>query len=217
MHGEDREVRNELDCEVAVGDGVHAVAGDPAETEFLADPLAVDRQCAAGDRAGAERHDVDPFAAAGEPFRVAVEHLDIGEQMVREKHRLRVLQVREAGHDRARMGVGLRDQRPLKMAELRDQGVDFAAQVEPDIERDLVVAAAGRSERARPLRRAFNERALDVHVDVFHRDVVAELPGVDAALDPVEFFPDRLRGFRRMIPCSASMVTWALLPAISKW
>ncbi|MEI3000255.1 MAG: hypothetical protein V8T86_05030 [Victivallis sp.] len=36
---------------------------------------------------------------------------------MREKHRLRVLQVREAGHDRARMGVGLRDQRPLKMAE----------------------------------------------------------------------------------------------------
>ena len=57
------------------------------------------RKRRAGDRAGAERQDVDPLAGIGEPLRVALQHLHIGEQMMREKDRLRALQMRVAGND----------------------------------------------------------------------------------------------------------------------
>src|SRR5207248_1674248 len=61
--------------------------------------LAVERDRRAGNRAGAERHDVDAFARVVEPIRVAREHLHIGEQMMRKQHRLGALEMRVAWDD----------------------------------------------------------------------------------------------------------------------
>ena len=58
----------------------------------------------AGERRGAERQAVHAPAAVGEALGVAREHLEVGEQVVAEGHRLRDLQVREARHH----GVGVR-------------------------------------------------------------------------------------------------------------
>ena len=65
--------------------------------------VAVDRERRAGERAGAERALVEPPPAIGKPAAVAPEHLDIGQQMMTERHRLRDLQMREAGHHRRRL------------------------------------------------------------------------------------------------------------------
>ena len=94
------------------------------------------------------------------------------------------------------MGGGLPDQRALKGAQFRDQKVNLVAQIEPDVQRDLIVAAAG-GVYSRPFgAEHVDERALDVHVDVFHRDVVGEVAGFDAAADVVQFGANRLRGRR---------------------
>ena len=47
----------ELDGEIAVGDGVQAVAGDAGKTELLGDPFAIDGEGGACQRAGTERQD----------------------------------------------------------------------------------------------------------------------------------------------------------------
>ena len=114
--------------------------------------------------------------------------------MVREQYDLRVLQMGEARHDRARIRIGLRDERALKMADPLDEFVNFIAQIEPDVQCDLVVAAARGVDAGTLRAEGVDERALDVHVDVLHRDVVFEIPGVDPFLDLVEFRADRFRG-----------------------
>ena len=78
----------------------------------------------------------------GEPVAIARCHLDIGEQVMTEGHRLRGLQMGEAGHH----GVGVL-QRPHRQRELIARqrgvnGVDGIAHEQPEVSRDLIVARA---------------------------------------------------------------------------
>ncbi len=110
------------------------------------------------------------------------------------EHHLRMLQMGESGQDGAGMGGGLPDQRALKGAQFGDQQIDLVAQVEPDVQRDLVVATAGGVD-PRPFgAERIDERALDVHVDVFHRNIAGEVAGFDAPADVVQLGANRLRG-----------------------
>ena len=100
----------------------------------------------------------------------------------------------KARQDRLRIRIRLRDQRPLEVAKLADQEIDFVAQIEADVQRHLVVPAAG-GMHARPLRtQHVDQRAFDVHMDVFHRNIVSEIPGFDPAADVVKLGPDRFAG-----------------------
>ena len=66
------------------------------------------------------------------------------EQVVREQHRLRALQVRVAREVRSSVGSSARLQRaPLAArGSARDLRAALAPEVQPQVERDLVVAAA---------------------------------------------------------------------------
>ena len=80
--------------------------------------VGVERQAGPGQRAGAERRDVGRGDDALEPLDVAAERPDVREQMVREEHRLRVLQVRVAGHGDLGAGLlGARDEHLLQPVE----------------------------------------------------------------------------------------------------
>ena len=58
------------------------------EPELAGDRLAVDRQRRAGQRRRPERQDVDALAAVGQPVAVALELLDVGEEVVGREDRL---------------------------------------------------------------------------------------------------------------------------------
>ena len=136
-----REVREEhgarvevVEREVAVGDGVDRVAHLVRRRR--------DRQRRAGERAGAERRRRRLGGREREPRPVALEHLDPREQVVAERDRLRALQVRVAGHRRAGLRFGAREDRARERDE---RGVGLGAgvgDVEPECGRDLVVARA---------------------------------------------------------------------------
>ena len=85
---------------------------------------AVDRERGAGERRRAERRFVEPLARIGEPAAVARRHLDIGEQMMAEGHRLRGLQMREARHHGGGMLQRLLGERALIGRERRVERVD---------------------------------------------------------------------------------------------
>ncbi len=72
-----------IEREIAVGGNVHAVAGDGVEAEVARDGLAVERESAAGQRAGAERHHVGAPARLAEALVVAREHFEIRQQVMR--------------------------------------------------------------------------------------------------------------------------------------
>ncbi len=153
MHGDQAERREQLHREIAVAHRVHRIASDRRESEQLCDELAIQWDGGAGDRAGAERHHVDPLPRIGEPPEIALEHLHVREQMVRKVDRLRPLQMRVAGDDQLRMPPGQVDERTLDGAERVAEIIAFGAEVEAQVERDLVVAASGRCAASRRHRR----------------------------------------------------------------
>ena len=111
MRAGERRGGEKLDREIAVGDGVERIGRGPVEAERGGGRVAVDRECGAGERGGAERALVEPTAAIGKTAAVAPEHLDIGQEVMSERDRLRDLQMREAGHHRIGVRLGLIDQR----------------------------------------------------------------------------------------------------------
>ena len=119
MHRRDRRGAQELQREVAVRHGIERIGGRPVETQRLRRHRAVDRERGAGQRRAAQRAFVQPAAAIGEPAAVAVQHLDIGQQMMAERHRLRGLQMGEAGHRIGGMRRGAIGQRAHHVGDLR--------------------------------------------------------------------------------------------------
>ena len=99
--------------------------------------------------------------------------------MMAERHRLRALQVREAGHHGRGMRQRLLGERLLVVAEQTMDVVDAVAHPEPEVGRDLIVARARGVQP--PGRRAdqLGEPALDVHVNVLELALELELAGAD--------------------------------------
>ena len=103
----DRGGVEEVQREIAVGGNVHAVAGDGGETQVARHGFAVERETAAGQRAGAERQHVGAGAGLAEALPIAREHFEIGQQVVRPQHGLRAAQMGIAGNHGIRRGFGL--------------------------------------------------------------------------------------------------------------
>ena len=133
---------DELDREVAVADRVQAVFAQPVEAELARHGFPVQWVAGAGQRGRAQRQAVAAFADIGQALGVAREHLHIGQQVVRKAHRLRHLKMGETWHHG--VGVDCRDfdQRALQLDQQQRQRVDLAAQPQPHIGGDLVVARA---------------------------------------------------------------------------
>ena len=91
--------------EVAVGDGVDAVLADAAEAKLLGHGFAIDGVGDACQRAAAQREHVGPAQAAGEPLAVALQHVEVGQQVVSKQDRLGALEMSVAGHDDVRVGL----------------------------------------------------------------------------------------------------------------
>src|SRR5262249_55329927 len=103
--------RDELDREVPVTDGVQAVAGHAAEAELLGDRGAVDGEGRRRERARAERRLVGSLGRVDDPAAVALEHVHVGQEVVRQPDRLRPLQVRVPGRQRVDVLARLLEQR----------------------------------------------------------------------------------------------------------
>ena len=143
--------------------------------------------------ADAERAFVHPRPRVGEARNVAAQHLVIGHQMMAERHRLRDLEMGEAGHDRLGMLFGASDQHALKAADRVDRFVAGIAHPEPKVGRDLVVARARRVKPARGRPDQLAEPVLDGHMDVFELDALGNAVALIFVGDLVE----PARGSRR--------------------
>ena len=151
----------------------------PVEAQRLGRHVPVDGKGGAGERGRAQRAFVEPRAGIREPAAVALEHLDIGQQMVAEGDGLGRLQMREARHRQVEMRLGLARQGELQGGERRVRAVDPVAHIELEVGRHLVVARAGRMQPPGRLADQLLEPALDVHVHVLERAREHEPPGLD--------------------------------------
>src|SRR6266851_1223631 len=173
MHHDERRVGAELDRKVAVGDRVERVLAQALEAELARHARAVDRETGAGERCGAERQPVDAAAALREPLPVALQHLDVSEQVMAEGDRLRDLQVREARHQQRL------DQGGDELAE----GVDLVAQPQAQIGGHLVVARARGMQALAGFSYERGEPTLDVEVHILGLERPLEAAALDLAAD----------------------------------
>jgi len=183
MRHQQRCARTELDREVAIRYSVERVLGEAVEAEFACDSRPVDRKRCSRERRRAERQAVYASAAVREAFRVPGKHLEVREQMMRERDRLRDLEMREAGHDRFGVLPGEIEQRPLQTADERSDIVDRGADVQANVRRDLVVARARGVQPLSGIADEIRQSALDIEMHVFEIDRPLE----GAAFD---FLPD---------------------------
>ncbi len=109
MHRDQSGGGAELHHEIAVADGVHRVLGQARaallidKSEHAGDHLAVHRESRAGDGPAAEGTDIGAVKTIDQPFAIALEHFDVGQQMMRKINRLGALQMGVAGDDDVRV------------------------------------------------------------------------------------------------------------------
>ena len=140
MHHGDRRESGVLEREVAVAHRIQAVLAHRFEAQLPRHRIAVQRVARAGQCGRSQRQAVEPPSQVGQALGVACEHLHVGQQVVREAHRLRHLQVGVAGHHRLGVPLGHTQQRALHVGQQHGLGIDLAAQPQAHVGGHLVVA-----------------------------------------------------------------------------
>ena len=100
-----------------------------------------------------------------------------------EAHRLCHLQVGEAGHHDVDVALGERHQRALQLAQESVDAVDLAAQPQPHVGGDLVVARAAGVQPFAGVTDELRQARLDVEVHVLELELPFEAAGVDLRTD----------------------------------
>ena len=190
MHGADRRGREVVEREVAVGDRIERVRVGPLEAEVGGERIAVDVPVEPGEGAGPGRHVRGGLGGAEEAAGVALEHPEVGEQVVPEVDGLRPLQVGVGGRGPVAVRLGLCHQ-----ASISDSSSAIARAEWARTSRARSVATWSFRERAvcslpptRPDQ--LGQAALDRHVDVLVVLAELEAPLVELAADAVEALGD---------------------------
>jgi hypothetical protein len=114
----------------------------------------------------------------------------MGEQVVSDRHRLRVLEVGVPGHHPACMRARPGSERFHHIGERRNQLRRRHPTVETQVKRDLVVARSPGVKRSAS-RGDLPQSTLDGRVDVFIGGAELEIAAVQLALDPAKAALDR--------------------------
>ena len=183
--------RQVFQCEIPIRHRIQGVGRRPVEAEHAGGPVAVDGKRRAGQGGGAERAFVQAPAGVGNAAAVAAEHLDIGEQVVAERHRLCRLEMRVAGHHRVGVLFGPVDQDTLKRPQPAIEAVEGIAHPQPEVGGDLVVAAAGGVQSAGHRPDPLGQRRLHIHVNVLQRRLEHQPARCDVLGDLIEPGDDR--------------------------
>ena len=133
----------QLDAEIPVGHAVNGVAAGRVKAQLGGGVEPVQRIGGARQRAGTQRT-LGVHAGGGVPqaAQVPQQHPGVGHELVPKGDRLGPLQVGVARHDVAGALFGLAAERLDQLAELLLQPGAGLPQIEPDVQRHLVVAAA---------------------------------------------------------------------------
>ncbi len=127
-----------------------------------------------------------PSVSGLEAIEIALEHPEVGEQVVAEVDRLGALQVRVTGHAPIGMRLGQFDQLLHQRAEQAHRPLTAVADVEREVGRHLVVAGTPGVELAPHRPRNLGDPALDRHVYVLVVVEHLEAPFAKLDLDFIE-------------------------------
>ena len=143
MHHAGGDGRRQLDAEIAVGHAVHAVGAGGVKAQLFGGESPVQRVGGAGQGARAQGAlAVHPAGGVHKAAKVPQQHPGVGHQGVAEGDGLGPLQVGVARHHRGGVFPGLFADDPDQVRDQPLQADALVPQGEPDVQGDLVVAAA---------------------------------------------------------------------------
>ena len=197
MHHHDGQRREQLQREIPVRDPVQAVQADAVKAQLLGHVLPVQGVGGARQRPGAQgKHQRAPFAVR-QAVDVPQQHLGVGHQPVGQRDGLGPLQVGVAGHDRLQVLLSHIAEGGAQFLRQPGQPVDRVRQEHADVQRHLVVAAAGGVQLLARRADALGQRGLHEGVDVLAFHVDGKRPAVDVGEDALQPIDD-LRGVLRL-------------------
>ena len=177
---------------VPSGDAVEAVGARPREPELRGGQRTIDREPDARQRPGAQRRLRQGLCAdLPEPALIADEHLDVGQQVMGQSHRLGALKVCVAGQERVEMPFGLVHDDARQISDRPPLGVDGITQIQQDVGGHLIVTAATGVQPPPGIPDQLGEAPLDGGVDVLVGRLDGERSVPELRLDPVEPLGDR--------------------------
>ena len=180
----------EVEREVAVGHRVHAVLGQRLQAELACHCRPRERERGTGQRAGAKRHRARRLERAGESLGVPEQRFCVSQQVVADGDRLGTLEMRVTGHRPRGVSESLGGDRIDQLAKRVRRLPRGIAAVEPQVERDLVVARAPGVQRG-TRRGDLGQTPLDRRVDVLVGRLEPEISCVKLAPDPAQSSFDR--------------------------
>ena len=187
MQADQREDKNRLDREIPIAADIDAVASHGIETEQFGRVMPIDWQAGTGNSGSAEGADVDSSSTVGHASSVPFEFLDVGEPVMRGQDRLGALEMRVGWNDDTRIAIAAAEERALQFDEQLVDSIDGVPNPQSQIGRDLIVAGSAGVEFATDIAQGFDERVLDVHVDIFEFDAERELASIEPGFDGLQF------------------------------
>ncbi len=140
MHHGNRQRVQRLDDIIPVRDAVHRILTRPVEFKDLRGHLPVKRIGCPGERAASEGTDVHPAADRDHPLIVPAEHLEVGAEMMGQRHRLRFLKMCETGHISMLMLFHQGKDGMQKLQQKVRDLVELIPHIEAHIHRHLIVS-----------------------------------------------------------------------------
>ena len=186
MHHEYGNGAHQLHAEVPVGHAVDGVAGDIVKAQLPRLKAPVGGVSRSRQGAGADGTDIHPLPAVAQTAEIPQEHHGIGHQVVGKQDGLRPLQVGVAGHDDALVILRLGDDRRKHILYQCGNLINLVFQVHSQIQRHLIVPAAGGVELLSHVPQPLGQHLLDEHVDVLAAEVKFQRPGFQIVQNPLQ-------------------------------
>ena len=184
MHHQNRDVREQFQYKIPVRNTVDRIQRDPFKAEFFRFVKPVRRISRPCKGTASDRRNVDPPACVGQTVDITQQHHDISHQMMPERYRLRALQMRIARHDQRFVLLCLIRYRPCKQLDGLYDPVGLFTQIQAQIKRDLIVAAAGGMELLTGFTDTLRQDLLDKRMNILCRRIKIDLTAIQILQDP---------------------------------
>ena len=181
---------DQVQSEITIGNSVDAVFRQSFETELPPHRFALKGKSRGRERARAQGHLIGGVICVSKTLCIPKQGFGVGQQVMADRHRLRALQVCVTGHQPARMRAGLGAESVHQHGDRRDELRRGHPAVEPQIQRDLVVARAPSVKRGAGWG-DLGQASLDRRVDVLVGCAELELAAVELAPDAAKAALDR--------------------------